>query len=133
MTDNGDTTNKDLADELERLARALDYEPDAARRIYRSLRLSLSVEHNLSVILAALRGLWNPMPAPYDKWFLARVEPPKNETKLREALGLEPESATIIVARKMRGDKPNQVRCSKRHLIYTATGWSIPPVMEDQP
>ena len=56
MTDNGDTTNKDLADELERLARALDYEPDAARRIYRSLRLSLSVEHNLPAILSALRS-----------------------------------------------------------------------------
>lgn len=78
-------------------------------------------------------GLWNPMTsAPYDAWFLARVEPPRNETKLRESLGLKPEPVSIIVARRMRGDKPNQVRCSKRHLIYTASGWNIPPVMKGQ-
>jgi hypothetical protein len=80
-----------------------------------------------------MNKLWNPMAtAPLDKWFLARVEPPRNETKLREALGLKPELPTILVARRVRGDKPNQVRCSKRHALYTATGWNIPPVMEGE-
>ena len=46
---------KDLADELERLAKALFDEPDAARRIYRSVALSLWVENNLPRIISALR------------------------------------------------------------------------------
>ncbi len=80
-----------------------------------------------------MNKLWNPMAtAPLDKWFLAHVEPEKSSQKLRQALGLPLEQPTIIVARRMRGDKPGQVRCSKRHAIYTATGWVIPPVMEGE-
>lgn len=77
-----------------------------------------------------MTDLWNPMDtAPYDAWFLARVEPEKSTQKLLNALGLPQELPRIIVARKMRGDKPGQVRCSKRHALYTASGWNIPPVM----
>lgn len=77
-------------------------------------------------------SLWSPMKtAPYDTWFLALVEPPKATQSLLVAIGLPPELPSIIVARKIHGDKPGQVRCSKHHALYTATGWNIPPVMEE--
>jgi hypothetical protein len=79
-----------------------------------------------------MTDLWNPMDtAPFDTWFLAYVEPEKSSQKLLQALGLPLQEPTIVVARRTRGDKLNQVRCSKRNVIYTAIGWNIPPVMLD--
>lgn len=84
--------------------------------------------------MRAHSDIWNPInTAPYDAWFLARVEPDKASQKLRDALGLPREGPSIIVARRLKGDKPGQVRCSKRNVIYIATGWNIPPVMKGPP
>ena len=77
-----------------------------------------------------MTDLWSPMDtAPYDKWFLARVEPEKSTQKLLDALNLPQERPRVIVAQRVRGDRLGQVRCSKRHALYTASGWNIPPAM----
>ena len=71
----------------------------------------------------ALAG-WLPIAtAPRHQYFLARITPDAAATKLRIALGIDPEDPTIGVVYRDPKDAKGRVRCSRTGRLLSATHW----------